>query len=242
MVTASAGTHSTAREESRWVAAVAPVGGPFSRFGTGWERGGGAGRGDGGEGAGEAQPACASNQFIYLNNKHPAFRGARPRAVPEWDETVCLYRSPPTSPGGFNCPPPFEEMTGCVQGVPGCPGMWVTPEPPAAMAGRQTPFSRTLLSLPGFKSPFLLPAVFIHLNGDKEKPTKHFLKEKKCFLPQKVKQCCINRMSLKRQTNKRLCLKEPDGLIKSLLAAVWWGTLGLGCFWGLMGQYFRSGF
>lgn len=43
MVTASAGTHSRAREESRWVAAVAPVGGPFSRFGTGWERGGGAG-------------------------------------------------------------------------------------------------------------------------------------------------------------------------------------------------------
>lgn len=81
----------------RWVAAAAPVGGPFSWFVT-------KGRDVGGEGGGQAQPACTSNQFIYLNNKHPAFCGASPRAVPEWDETLCLHRSPPTLPWGFNGP------------------------------------------------------------------------------------------------------------------------------------------
>lgn len=54
---------------------------------------------------------------------------------------------------------------------------------------RQTPSSRALLSLLGFKSLFILPAVFIHLDGDKEKIFKILKKKMVSFLPHKGKQC-----------------------------------------------------
>lgn len=67
------------RAQSRWVAALAPAAaGRFPAPGGQTERRGRARR---------SQPA-SPDQFIYSNNKHPAFRGARPRAVPERDETL----------------------------------------------------------------------------------------------------------------------------------------------------------
>lgn len=209
----------------RWVAAVAPVGGPFSWFVT-------KGRDVGSEGGGQAQPACTSNQFIYLNNKHPAFRGARPRAVPEWDETLCLHRSPPTLPWGFNSPAShsrkWQASFRASQAVQECgwrqSRLLQWPEANSLLQG--------LLSLLSFKSLFILPAVFIHLDGDEEKILKILKKKMLRFLPQKRKQCWINRMSLKRQTG--LSLKEPDGLPKRLLKAAWWGQ-GNGWAWGVCG-------
>lgn len=86
--------------------------------------------------------------------------------------------------------------------------MWVTPERPAAMARRQTPFSRTLLSLPGFKSPFLLPAVFIHLNGDKEKPIKHFLKEESVKFSPSEGKTVLRKQNVTEKTNKQETMSE----------------------------------
>lgn len=55
-------------------------------------------------------------QFIYLNNKHPALRGARPGQFLNGTRHCVFTQGHPRRPEGFAARPRLQGMTGCAQG------------------------------------------------------------------------------------------------------------------------------
>lgn len=105
-------------------------------------------------GIGACTASRASDQFIYLNNKHP-FAWGRPRAVPEWEETLASQR--PTHVAGRVSGPGLPARKS--QAAQEC--VWCQQPPPRA-AQRPPPSSPFS---PSFKSPFLLPSEILFFSS-----------------------------------------------------------------------------